>query len=311
MKNLRNSLCRLSSLLLVAAAALGLMAGCTGDDPVKQADPPLLTPEEYPVVDGSTANLPMMVQIMQETTGITQAEAEQYTTCNKTSGAWYQLAYGYSDLLLVYEAAEVVKDELANIGTELDITPIGRDALVFIVNEDNPVQNLTRQQLIDIYTGQITNWQQVGGADLPIVAFQRPDASGSQSLFMKLLMTDDEPMAAPTELRPAEMGELIEDLATYDNTDNALGFSVFYYANYMYSQPGLRFVAVDGVLPSDETIADGTYPLLNEYYLAVRADEPADSPTMRLHDWILSDKGEAAIRAAGYIPLDLGEPNAE
>lgn len=311
MKNLRKSLVRFSSLLLSGALALGVMAGCTADKPVQQAEQPLFTLEEYPVVDGSTANLPMMVQIMQETTGITQAEAEQYTTCNKTSGAWYQLAYGESDLLLVYEAADVVKEELANIGTELDITPVGRDALVFIVNEDNPVQNLTQQQLIDIYTGKITNWQEVGGADLPIVAFQRPDASGSQSLFMKLLMTDTEPMAAPTELRPAEMGDLIEDLATYNNTDDAIGFSVFYYASYMYTQPGLRFVAVDGVLPSDETIADGTYPLLNEYYLAVRADEPADSPTMRLRDWILSDKGEAAMRAAGYIPLDLGEPNAE
>lgn len=288
--------------VLCLTCALGL-AGCGEEEQAAVPSEPLFELSEYPVVDGSTANLPMMAKIMERTTGITAEEAERYTTCNKTSGAWLELAYGNSDLLLVYEASDGTKQELENIGTELDITPVGRDALVFIVNEDNPVENLTQQQLIDIYTGQITNWSEVGGADLPIVAFQRPEASGSQSLFMKLLMTDNEPMEAPSEFRPTEMGGLIEVLSSYSNTADAIGYSVFYYASYMYQQPGLKFIAVDGVLPSDETIADGSYPLLNEYYLVVRADEPADSNTMRLRDWILSDEGRQAIIDAGYIPV--------
>jgi len=96
---------------------------------------------------------------------------------------------------------------------------------------------------------------------------------------------------------------LIDELARYNNEGNALGYSVFYYANYMYQQPGLRMIAVDGVQPSDETIADGSYPLLNEYYVVIRADEPEDSPARLLRDWILSDEGSAAIVKAGYIPM--------
>ena len=103
-----------------------------------------------------------------------------------------------------------------------------------------------------------------------------------------------------------EMGGLIERLAAYNNSADALGYSVFYYASYMYQQPGLRFVAVDGVLPSDETIAEGSYPLLNEYYLAARTEDLQDknSAVSRLYDWILSDAGKDSMRRAGYIPLD-------
>lgn len=295
-------------LLMAALLTFGLLAlAACGDDepPLGSVKTPIMTLEEYPRVDGSTANLPMMAQIMADVTGISLAEAEQQTWCRKTSAAWLSLAEGENDLLLVYEAAEATKERLAEIGTELAVEPIGRDALVFIVNEDNPVQSLTVEQLIGIYTGEIVNWQEVGGADLPIVAFQRPEESGSQSLFMKLLMQDREPMDAPMEFRPMEMGGLIERLAAYNNSADALGYSVFYYASYMYQQPGLRFVAVDGVLPSDETIADGSYPLLNEYYLAVRAADlqEENSAVAQLYNWVLSDAGKEAMRKAGYIPL--------
>lgn len=287
-------LCALLATLLCAMCACGETQTTTQ---------PILSLEEYPIVDGSTANLPMMAKIMERTTGISAEQAERLSTCAKTSEAWINLAESRSDLLLVYEAADVTKDALTEIGTDLSITPIGRDALVFIVNENNPVESLTQQQLIDIYSGKITNWSEVGGEDMPIQAFQRPESSGSQSLFMKLLMANDTPTDAPTEFRPSAMGDLIEVLASYNNSADALGYSVFYYASYMYTQPGLKFIAVDGVTPSDETIADGSYPLLNEYYLAIRADEPADSPTRKLHDWILSPDGTQAIKDAGYIPL--------
>lgn len=133
--------------------------------------------------------------------------------------------------------------------------------------------------------------------------FQRSETSGSQSLFMKLIMNEEDPMEAPTELAPGLMGELIDSLASYNNSANAIGYSVFYYASYMYTQPGLKFIKVDDVLPSDESIADESYPHLNPYFVAIRADEEEGSPARVLRDWILSDKGTEAIKAAGYIPL--------
>ena len=290
-----------------------LLAGCTSGQPAQennQTQEPesataslQLSLEEYPIMDGSTANLPMMAEVMAEVCGISLEEAEDLTTCAKTPQAWKNIVDGRSDILLVYEAAEETKAMLEESGVALEITPVGRDALVFINNEQNPVTSLTRQQLIDIYTGQITSWSEVGGEELDIVAYQRQDTSGSQSLFMKLLMQDTEPMEAPLELKPGEMDILIDELARYNNEGNALGYSVFYYASYMYRQPGLQMIAVDGVAPSDETIADGSYPLLNEYYVVIRAEEPEDSPARQLRDWILTDEGKAAIRNAGYIPV--------
>jgi phosphate transport system substrate-binding protein len=299
---------KVATMLIVLLIAMLVFSGCTTKQQSHQIDVPKkvslqLSLDEYPRMDGSTANLPMMAEIMSRVCDITLEEAEELTSCTKTSNAWSNIANGNADILLVYEAAEDTKAYLDTVGTELEITPLGRDALVFINNEQNPVENLTQQQLIDIYTGNVTNWNEVGGEDLEIIPYQRVATSGSQSLFMKLLMKDIVPMDAPMELRPAEMGMLIDELARYNNEGNALGYSVFYYASYMYQQPGLKMIAVDGVQPSDETIADGSYPLLNEYYLVIRADEPEDSPARQLRNWILTDEGRAAIIEAGYIPM--------
>ena len=297
-KKSKNILALGLSLLMTMA----VMAGCGNEENQEPQTEPLFTMETYPIMDGSTANLPLMAEVMARTCQITVEKAEELTNCTTTPFAWHRLANGEADILLVYEAAEVTKKELEAIGTELEITPVGRDALVFINNKDNPVDNLTTEQLIDIYTGKITKWSEVGGEDIEIIPYQRVDSSGSQSLFMKLLMKDIEPMAAPTELKPGAMGELIDQLASYNNSANALGFSVFYYANYMYTQPGLQFIAVDGVMPSDETIADGSYPYINEFYVAIRADEPEDSPARQLKNWIVSEEGIQALVDAGYIP---------
>ncbi len=262
-----------------------------------------LAVEDYPAMDGSTANLPMMAEVMSGVCGISLEEAENLTGCTKTSNAWYNITNGVADILLVYEAAEETKAEVEASGVELEITPLGRDALVFINNEKNPVNNLSQQQLVDIYTGRITNWKEVGGEDQDIIAYQRKETSGSQSLFLKLLMQGQQPMEAPQELKPSAMDMLIDELARYNNEGNALGYSVFYYASYMYQQPGLKMLAVDGVMPSDTTIVDGSYPLLNEYYVVIRANEPSDSPARQLRDWLLSEEGKAAIEKAGYIPV--------
>ncbi len=148
--------------LLVAMMVLCL-TGCTeksaakedGQQPEKVSLQ--LSVEEYPVMDGSTANLPMMAEVMAEVCDISLEEAENLTSCQKTPLAWENITNGEADILLVYEAAEETKALVEQSGVALEITPIGRDALVFINNAQNPVKDLSQQQLIDIYTGKITN----------------------------------------------------------------------------------------------------------------------------------------------------------
>ena len=275
---------------------------------------PILTEDEFPVTDGSTACIPLIAQIMADTTGMELEAAQSAVTTNTTAWAWRNLGlYGDTEngtrLIIAYEAPESVKEELKADGAPLDQKAIGRDALVFIVNEDNPVQSLTRQQLRDIYAGKITNWKDVGGEVADIVAFQRRADSGSQTLFQKLLIQGGELMDPPTELAPTAMGELVDSLAAYNNSANAIGFSVYYYIDQMYSQPGLRLLSVDGVMPSNDTLADGSYPLCNDFYAVIRPDAAADSPERQLYDWLDTEAGQACIKKAGYVPAGSAAAN--
>lgn len=310
MKNTKIS--RRSFLLgLAACSAAGVLTACKGTDAPSgstassavQQTAPFLTVEDFPPLDGSTACIPLMAQMLADTTGMELEEARSSITVSTTAYAWEN--FGLYDtttrMLVVYEAPDYVKEELQKANVQLEQKPIGVDALVFIVNEDNPVQALTQQQLRDIYAGKITNWKDVGGKDQAIVAFQRGEDSGSQTLFKKLLIQGGELMTPPSELAPAAMGELVDSIADYNNSANAIGFSVYYYIDQMYSKPGLRLLTVDGVTPSNDTLADGSYPLCNDFYAVIHPDAAADSPERQLYDWLDTPAGVQCIEKAGYV----------
>lgn len=321
MKNTKIS--RRSFLLgLAACSAAGVLTACSGSsEPASSASTapeppassaasevtaaPFLTVEDFPALDGSTACIPLMAQMLSDTTGRDLEEAQSTISVSTTAYAWENFGLYDTDtqMLVVYEAPDYVKKELEEAKAELESKPIGRDALVFIVNENNPVKSLTQQQLKDIYAGKITNWKDVGGEDLDIVAFQRGEDSGSQTLFKKLLIQDGKLMDPPTELAPAAMGELVDSIAAYNNSANAIGFSVYYYIDQMYSQPGLRLLAVDDVTPSNDTIADESYPLCNEFYAVIHPDAAADSPERILYDWLDTDAGQDCIKKSGYVAV--------
>ncbi|MFA9379939.1 MAG: PstS family phosphate ABC transporter substrate-binding protein [Acetanaerobacterium sp.] len=259
--------------------------------------------QNYPRVDGSTASLPLMAQVYSEVCGVSPLEAETLVEASGTGQVWRSLLEGNSaDLLMVYEASETLQAEIRDSGPKLEIDPLGRDGLVFLANAKNPLDSLTQEQLRDIYTGRITDWGELGGTAGPISAFQRNEGSGSQTLFLSLLMKELPPMTPPTELVPGFMSSLIDGVATYDGSGGAIGFSVFYYANEMYANPNIKLLAVDGVEPSASAIGDGSYPLVNDFYVVIRADEPQDSPARLLRDWLLTNAGRLALEAAGYVP---------
>jgi|GEM_PF-3316677 len=296
-----------------AAAAESGAAGTDGAEPASAAEPvpakeeisaPALTVEAFPKTDGSTATLPLYWMLYRLCTGATQEEAESSITFTKTNNAYTRLMDGDVSLVIAYEPGPTAKEDPRY--KDLTLKPIGLDALVFLCNTGNPVESLTTEELQNIYSGKLKNWKEVGGSDVEIVAFQREVNSGSQTLMENLLMKDIPMAPAPAVFRPSEMGELIDGVAKYSNTENALGYSVYFYAKNMYTRPNLRFMAVDGVLPSNETIQSGEYKYVNPFYAAVRKDEPADSEASLLFDWLTSGDGQSLVEATGYVGVEPG-----
>lgn len=262
----------------------------------------------FPKIDGSTANMPMMAQIKSDYMGIPLVDAQNdISNVSTTDYAWVNLAEGKSDILLVYEPSPDTIKEIGDKIDNLQICTIGVDALVFLKNKGNAINNLTIEDLQNIYTGNITNWKELGGSDSKIEAFQRSHLSGSQTLFLKLLMKGKTPMVSPEGYELGDMGGVMTTLAIYDNESNAIGYSVYYYAKKMNDNPKLALFDVNGIIANDENIENGKYPLLNKYYVAIRKDEPSNSPARELYNYIISDEGKESIKKAGYIPVSNPE----
>ena len=190
-------------------------------------------------------------------------------------------------------------------GTSLYIRPFtfATDALVFVVNADNPVNGLTTEQLQKIYTGEITNWSQVGGEDRDIIPFQRNPEAGSQALMKKLVMDGLEMMEPPVDYTAGSMSSLLEGVRQYDNSPAAIGYTVYYYAHDMEMAQGLKLLSIDGTAPSPDTIRSGEYPFLNPYYAVMDKDEAEDSPARILYDWLLGEEGQSLVAQEGYVSI--------
>jgi ABC-type phosphate transport system substrate-binding protein len=266
-----------------------------------------MTKENYPRVDGSTATIPLSEAVYCLATGATPEEAANEILHTKTTNAYYRLADNGADLLIVYAASEDVLKQIEAAGYKLNIKPIGKDALVFMANASNPVQSLTHEQLVDIYSGKLTDWSQVGGEKEELLAFQRPVDSGSQNMMLKLVMKDTPMMSGPNVMTFDSMEGILEAMADYSNEGNTLGYSVFYYAKNMYQMPELKFMKVNGVEPSLQTIYDNTYPYINEFYAVIREDEPEGTNARKIFDWLTAEDGQALVKELGYVPVSMAE----
>lgn len=250
-------------------------------------------------IDGSTATIPLTAAIFEEIGSAGAAPVH-----NTTSEAYYYLINNYNtDLIFVTYPSEDEFQMAKQEGVELEIIPIVKDALVFLVNVGNKVGNITRRQLQDVYLGSITNWNSLGGLNENIIPYQRTKNSGSQTLLLKLVMDGREPMLPPTEWVAESMGSLVEVVSGYDNSREAIGYSMFYFVNNMYGNSQFKLLSVDGVKPTRDTIMRGEYPLEDCYYAVLRKDTPQGHPARKLVDWILSDEGQKLAAKAGYIPL--------
>lgn len=274
-----------------------LLTACGASDSVF-----VFTEENFPKMDGSTANIPLGQAVAAAMLGKSYDECEDYVNFTKTSQAYFNFIDGKSDILLIYEPSEEVLAYKKENNFEWEMAPIGRDGLVFLVNHINPVSDLSSDHLRKIYRGEITDWQDIGGNQAEIMAFQRQENAGSQTLFKKLVLTHPLPPAKVMVID--EMSSLIQAVADYNNAESAIGYNVYYYVSMMRSNPNIKILSIDGVEANNQTIQTGEYPFVNDFYAVIRADEPADSPARILFDFLQGETGKELIEKAGYVPVE-------
>jgi len=255
----------------------------------------------YLRLDGATANIPLAIGFYQEYYNLSQEEAEDLVQFSKSSQSYLNFLESGADLLLVSKADTGTQEIIDQSGIQLEYIPLRRDALCFIVNEENPVDSLTDAQIKDIYQGKILSWEDVGGEPWPMIAFQRNEDSGSQAMMRRLVM-DGLEMIEPR--RAQSMGEMLEEIAEYYNAWGAIGYTTYYFADEMYRQPEVKFLQINGIAPTERTIGDGTYPYLNENNIVIRDDAKKNSEVRKAVAWLKSNEGKRMMESLNYIPVD-------
>jgi len=272
-----------------------------------KASNPIFTKENYPKVDCSTATKPLAKAYADYFTG-EETPIEEITS-SKTHGAYTNLIEKKTDLILVVDPSEEELAYAQQHQVELEKIPVVREGFVFYVNELNTVNSLTIEQIQDIYAGTITNWSEVGGADMAITAYQRPANSGSQTGMLSLVMKDKMMMEPKKENVMGDMGSIINMVSEYSNEKSAIGYSYYYYANTMYkginekAAEKIKLLGINGVEPTNETIRNGSYPFQTSYYIVIRKDEPENSNVRKLVKAMTSAEGQTIAEEAGYVAV--------
>ena len=264
-----------------------------------------MTLEEFPKVDGATAMLPMVQEMVKTVTGISDAEAEKYieeNTQGKSAKVYASLINKEKDVIFVSEPSDDILRQAKEKNVEFDMTGIGYDGFVFLLNEKNPVKSLTLEQIQKIYTGEITNWKEVGGDDAKIIAYQREANSGSQNLMEKMVMKDKK-MKEPddTTIQISAMSELVDVVSSGENSKYAIGYSIYLYAKEQHVKDNVKFLDINGIEANDANITNKTYPLTKVVYAVTRKDVPEDSNTRKLIKWLLTPLGQDVVVAGGYV----------
>jgi phosphate transport system substrate-binding protein len=170
-----------------------------------------------------------------------------------------------------------------------------------MVNAGNPINNLTKQQIKDIYSGKITNWKELGGNDVTILPLQRT-AGGSQSGMLDF-MGDTKIMVPFVDAVIDSMSGLIERVT---QEPNAIGYSYYYYTNTMYLN-NAKLLNLEGVAPSNANVENGSYPEITPYFAVFRADAPVGSFPRIFTEYLLSPAGQQTAENTGYVKLSASQ----
>ena len=271
------------------------------DSRIVKTDGSLKFTENAPVIDGAAALFPVysaFVNAVYPPDTKLNGEIFKY---NNTVDGYRCLAEKKTDIFIGAYPSEEQRAYADECGTTFKYTPIGAEAFVFFVHKKNPIDNLTAEQIKGIYSGEITNWNQVGGKNKPIAAFQRNKGSGSQSM-LKRFMGDTPIMEAPTEMVNDFMSGMIEQVADYRSESGSIGFSFRYYVESIIRNPDIKMLSVDGIAPTAENIRNGSYPVITPVYAVTYEGNPNENVD-KLLEWILSDEGQYIINETGYVGI--------
>lgn len=268
---------------------------------VKTDSKTLKLTENLPRIDGAAALFPVYSAFVNAVYPNTTKLHDGIFEYNNTPDGYRLLAEKETDIFIGVYPSDEQRAYAEENQTTFEYTPIGTEAFVFFVHKDNPITNLTTEQIKDIYSGKITNWKDVGGKNEKIAAFQRNEGSGSQSM-LKRFMGDTPITDAPTEMVNDLMAGIIEQVADYKSKTNSIGFSFRYYVEEIIKNPDIKMISIDGAAPTSENIRNGSYPILTPIY-AVTYKENQNGNVDKLLEWILSDEGQYIINETGYVGI--------
>lgn len=222
--------------------------------------------------------------------------------CTKTDGAYERLINGETDIIFAAEPSKGQIQRIKEKGDDFELTPIGFEAFVFFTNIKNPVGSLSIEEIQGIYSGKITNWNQVGGSDYDILPYQRPVNSGSQTIMENKVMKDIKMIAPTGKTFAGTMGGIIHEVASYKNSKNSIGYSFMYYSSKMIRSNQIKYIGINGIKPTTETVRNKTYPFTVPVY-AVTLKSNKDENVDKLLKWILSGEGQSLIEKTGYVSI--------
>lgn len=175
---------------------------------------------------------------------------------------------------------------------DLQETVVAIDGIGIIVHPDNPVTDLTIEQIGKIYSGEIANWKEIGGSDAPIVCIGREAASGTRDGFEEVTGTKDQ-CKYSQEL--TSTGDVVQ---TVSGNPNAIG-----YASVASANDTVKMVSVEGVSPTTETIQDGEYKVQRNFVLVTKKDTALSKAAKEFFDFATSPQADSLITEAGAVPV--------
>ena len=225
----------------------------------------------------------------------------QHVKSSQTHGAFMNLIDGNADIILTHRT--ISSDEKVHadsVEVTLIETPIALDAFIFVVNKNNPVKSLKVNQVQKIYTGEITNWSQVGGNNASIKVFTRPRNSGSEEVLRELVMDGLEPADFPE----SAIGGMSQVFGEILNNVDGICYTFNNYKDLQARVPDSEVpkLAINGIFPNKNTVKNRSYPFISEVHVAIRSNLDHNTMAYKLYEWLQSESAKSTITECGFIP---------